>query len=75
MASTSFASDIAPLFTQFRAQMLWRLDLTNYDQVKANATIIWQQIATQSMPPPPFPPLTTQQIATFQLWMNENYPP
>lgn len=75
MASVSFASDIMPLFNQFKAQMMWRLDLTNYDQVKANAQAIWGQISTKSMPPPPFPPLTDQQIANFKTWMDTGYPP
>lgn len=79
MASVSFASDIMPLFNQFKAQMMWRLDLTNYDQVKANANAIWNMITDEDgppqMPPPPFPPFTRQQIDNFKTWMNTGYPP
>jgi hypothetical protein len=71
----SFANDIQPLFKQFQGPMMWRLDLTSYDTVKANAALIYGQISTQSMPPPPFDPLTAAQIATFQAWMNAGYPP
>ncbi len=37
---TSFSNDIAPIFGPFRGNMLWRFDLTDYEQVKANAAII-----------------------------------
>ncbi len=74
-ASVSFADDIMPLFKQFQGPMMWRLDLTNYDAVKTNAQTIYDQISTQSMPPPPFPPLTDAQIATFKLWMDSGFPP
>lgn len=40
----SFERDIAPLFRQFRASMMWRLDLTKYGDVKANAQMILSQI-------------------------------
>ena len=74
-ASVSFANDIMPLFKQFQGPMMWRLDLTNYDAVKTNAQTIYDQISTQSMPPPPFPPLTDAQIAAFKLWMDSGFPP
>ena len=77
-ASVSFANDIMPLFKQFQGPMMWRLDLTSYDAVKANAQTIYNLISTappNGMPPPPFQPLTTEQIATFQAWMNADYPP
>jgi hypothetical protein len=73
--SVSFANDIMPLFKQFQGPMMWRLDLTNYDAVKANAQTIYDQISTQSMPPPPFPPLKDEQIAAFKLWMDSGFPP
>lgn len=71
----SFASDIMPLFKQFQGPMMWRLDLTSYDAVKANAQTIYAQISTNSMPPPPFPPLKAEQIAAFKAWMDAGYPP
>ena len=55
--------------------MMWRFDLTNYDQVRANAQVIYGRINGGGMPPPPFDPLTTDQIQLFQQWMAEGYQP
>jgi hypothetical protein len=74
-SSVSFADDIMPLFKQFQGPMMWRLDLTSYDAVKANAQTIFDQISTKSMPPPPFPPLKDEQIAAFKVWMDSGFPP
>ncbi|MES1245627.1 MAG: hypothetical protein ABUT39_28735 [Acidobacteriota bacterium] len=76
--SVSFANDIMPLFKQFQGPMMWRLDLTSYDAVKANAQTIYGLISAappNNMPPPPFPPLTDEQIATFKAWMDTGFPP
>ncbi|MFZ6767621.1 hypothetical protein ACO0LM_11105 [Undibacterium sp. Di26W] len=73
MSMVSFEKDIAPLFNQFRASMMWRLDLTDYEQVKANAAMVLTQIQG-GMPPPPYPPLTTAQVAMFQAWINQGFP-
>lgn len=77
---TSFANDIAPIFGPFRGNMLWRFDLTDYEQVKANAELIQVFITadpdTPRMPPANYgPPLSAQQIATFQQWIRDGYPP
>lgn len=76
---TSFATDVRPIFHPYREQMLWRLDLGDYDQVRANAGVIQVFITadpdTPRMPPANFPPLTPLQIATFQQWIREGYPP
>jgi hypothetical protein len=72
--AVSFQTDIMPLFKQFQAEMAWRLDLTSYDDVKANYQAILAQISTKQMPPPPFPPLTDAQIGQFVTWMNEGFP-
>jgi len=75
----SFSSDIAPLFNQFKGQMMWRLNLTDYEHVKSNARIIYDRIADPNllgpMPPPPFDPLTTEQIELFRQWMDEGCAP
>ena len=42
--AVSFSNDIMPLFNQFKGQMMWRFDLTNYEQVKANASTILGRI-------------------------------
>jgi hypothetical protein len=74
----SFSNDIQPLFNQFKGQMMWRFDLTNYDHVKTNAHIIYDRIGDPllgPMPPPPFDPLTPDQVQMFRQWMDEGCPP
>jgi len=73
--AVTFKDDIMPLFNQFMGQMMWRFDLTSYDQVRANAQVIYGRINGGGMPPPPFDPLTTEQIQLFQQWMAEGYQP
>jgi hypothetical protein len=77
---TSFKTDIAPIFAPFYAQMLWRFDLRDYEQVKANAILIDAFITADPdfprMPPPNYgDPLTGQQIKTFKQWIAEGCPP
>ena len=75
MTTVSFENDIAPLFRQFRASMIWRFDLTKYGDVKANAPTILANIGPNGgMPPPPYPVLTTAQVAKFTEWMNQGFP-
>lgn len=67
--------DIQGIFAPFRSQMMWRLNLGSYEDVAANAQIILLRIQTfGDMPPPPFPPLTDAQIATFQTWVTNGCP-
>ena len=73
--ATSFKTDIAPMFAPYRANMMWRFDITNYDTVKTNAAMIFGHIAANLMPPAPMPPLSQQQIDLFAEWMKEGYPP
>jgi hypothetical protein len=83
MATVSFEKDIMPLFNQFRARMIWRFDLTKYEDVKGNAALILQHIDYYSlsnagnadMPPPPFTPLTQEQVATYQAWIDQGCQP
>lgn len=74
VASPGWVEDIQGMLAPFVPNMQWRLDLSNYDQVIANGTIIWSQISSKSMPPPQFQPLTDAQIYTFYNWMNLDYP-
>ena len=75
MPSVSFQKDLVPIFHQFRASMMWRFDLTRYEDVKANAAAILTNIQPNGgMPPPPFPPLTAEQVSLFQAWINEGFP-
>jgi hypothetical protein len=78
--ATSFQTDIAPMLAPFRANMMWRFDITSYDTVKTNAQLIAGQIVGSpgnppSMPPPPYPPLSDQQQALFTQWVTEGCPP
>jgi hypothetical protein len=73
--AVSFSNDIMPLFNQFKGQMMWRFNLTNYEHVKANASIILGRIDGGGMPPPPFDPLTLEQIQLFEQWINEGCQP
>ena len=67
--------DIQGIFAPFRSQMMWRFNLGSYDDVKANAQIILLRIVTfGDMPPPPYPPLTSAQITTFQTWVANGCP-
>lgn len=67
--------DIQGIFAPFRSQMMWRFNLGSYDDVKANAQIILLRIVTfGDMPPPPYPPLTSAQITTFQTWVQNGCP-
>lgn len=77
--ATSFKTDIAPMFAPFRANMMWRFDITNYDTVKANAALIYGRLTappnTPQMPPAPMAPLTQAQTDLFNQWMSEKCPP
>ena len=72
-ATVTFTNDILPMFFKWKSQMIWRLDLTSYDDVKKNATVIYGQLASGSMPPPPYPPLTPDQASLFLQWMQGGY--
>ena len=76
-AQVSFANDIMPLFQPFQKEMMWRFDLTNYEAMVANAQTVYNRISSSGspMPPPPFDPLTQEQIQMFQDWMNQGCPP
>ena len=84
MSTVSFKTNISPLFQQYQAQMRWRFDLTDYDDVKANADLIYSYISPSvedgvtyppQMPPPPFSPFTDDQIAMFKTWMDTGFAP
>jgi|GraSoiStandDraft_46_1057282.scaffolds.fasta_scaffold802143_2 hypothetical protein len=75
--AVSFAQDIAPMFKPFDVNMAWRFGLTTYDDVKANAALIYSRMTNGSspMPPPPYPPFTAEQVALFNQWMLDGYQP
>lgn len=77
--ATSFQNDIAPMFAPYRANMMWRFDITDYETVRNNATLIYARISGTSvgnqMPPSPMEPLSQQDQNLFQQWMNDGFPP
>ena len=59
--ATSFKNDIAPMFAPYRANMMWRFDITDYDTVRKNAQMIYGRLSGTTgtqMPAPPLEPLT-----------------
>ena len=71
----SFADIIAPMFEPYRDNMSWRLDLTNYEDVKENASIIYDQIQSGQMPPPKAGRAYSKtEVGYFKSWMDQGYP-
>ena len=66
----SFAKDIMPIFYQFQKQMIWRFDLTKYEDVRANYDQILSMITSTGnpMPPAPYGPLKQSEIDLFTDW-------
>jgi hypothetical protein len=75
----SFKDDIAPMFAPYRANMMWRFDITDYETVKASASLIYARITGNSignqMPPSRMEPLSEQQQNLFQQWMTDGFLP
>ena len=75
----SFAADLRGVLFEYHGQMIWRLDLANYEDVKANAAIILAAISPSpqgppQMPPPPFPAFPKEFIASFKAWTEQGCP-
>jgi hypothetical protein len=69
----SFAQDIRPLFREKDIRsMSRRFDLSNYDQVRANAEAIYVQLSSGTMPCDGAWP--EDQVAMFKQWMEAAYP-
>ena len=72
----SFARDIRPLFRDtpdVATMKKMGLDLSSYDQVKANAAGIYSRLEDGSMPcDGPWP---QEQLDKFKQWMNEGTAP
>jgi len=72
----SFASDIRPLFRDtpdVDSMKDYGLDLSSYDQVKAQAEKIYETLDDGSMPcDAPWP---AEQVALFKRWMDEGMAP
>jgi hypothetical protein len=71
---TSFANDIRPLFRDspdVDSMQGYGLDLSSYEEVKAQASGIYARLADGSMPcDEPWPP---DRLLLFKLWMDEGF--
>ena len=72
----SFAADIRPLFRDtpdVDSMKDFGLDLSSYEQVKAQAAKIYETLENGSMPcDAPWPP---ERVALFKRWMDEGMAP
>lgn len=80
MAAVSFATDIAPLFTQIDVEHMSNvtqcsLRLNDYDSVKAWAPDIYSAVQGGGMPPPPEGPWTADKVALFNQWIQDGMLP
>jgi hypothetical protein len=70
----SFARNIRPLFTaQDIEHMNFVFDLSDFADVVANAELIYERLADQTMPPDD--PWPDAQIAQFRQWIDEGMNP
>jgi hypothetical protein len=79
---TSFQTDIRPLFTELDIRAMRKaFDLASYDDVKANASVIYDRIrgVGGAVMPPPQPrgegPWPQSQIELFAKWISDGYQP
>ncbi len=73
----SFEKDIMPLLEPYKGAMLWRLDLTDYSHVKANADLLYTRLTDEGDPMPPVEMGGPQEIIArrFKAWMDAGCPP
>jgi hypothetical protein len=70
---SSFAHDIRPLFRDKDVEdMRFAFDLSAYDDVKSNASGIYDRLSDGSMPCDGA--WSTEHIALFRQWMDEGFP-
>jgi hypothetical protein len=70
----SFARDVRPLFRDKDVDdMRFAFDLSQYDDVKSNATSIYERLVDGSMPCDGAWP--EDRIALLRQWMDEGYSP
>ncbi len=80
MPTTSFASDIRPLFRDVDVEHMndFGLDLSSHQEVRDSSAEILRRVQESGpsrMPPPPDPPWTAAQVALFKQWIDEGCPP
>jgi len=77
--SLSFATDIRPMFTDTDVAHMKPagLDLSNRDDVLANADAIYSTVSSGAMPPPASgePRWTPEMCERFKTWQQQGGPP
>ncbi len=75
--AVSFKNDIQPFFGQYKGQMIWRFDVTDYDTMRANWQLVYTNISDPGnpMPPPPFSPFSQSVIDDFLKWKQDGFLP
>jgi hypothetical protein len=70
----SFATDIRPLFRDKDVEeMQFAFDLSKYEDVKTNASGIYDRLSSGTMPcDEPWP---DDRVAQFRQWIDAGYPP
>jgi hypothetical protein len=70
----AFAPDIRPLFTDRDvASMLSRFDLSSYDDVRANAELIYKRLADGTMPC--YGAWPADAVERFRTWIENGFGP
>lgn len=73
-STPGYVADIKPLFTETdRAHMNFMFDLWTYDDVKNNATDIYDAVSNGRMPPDE--PWSQDKIDKFKAWMDGGFLP
>jgi hypothetical protein len=69
----SYQNDVKPMFTQLdRDHMLKWFDLWKYDDVKAHADAIHDNVASGKMPPPGVEPRwSPDKVQRFKQWVQD----
>lgn len=78
-ASVTWTNDIKKLFTSIdtdHMQQVGGFSLSNYNDVKIRANVIYTRVANGSMPPPSSgePRWTPQMVTTFGCWIKASCP-
>ena len=70
----AFAADIRPLFTDRDvSSMSSHFDLSSYDDVRANAELIYERLADGTMPC--YGPWPADAVERFRTWIDSGFAP
>jgi hypothetical protein len=70
----TFAHDIRPLFNDRDvSSMSSQFDLSSYDDVRANAELIYERLADGSMPC--YGAWPAESVQAFRIWIDSGYTP